>query len=185
MQLNITRSILRGKIAIPGSKSHTIRAIAIASLADGQSTINNPLLASDCVSAVMCYQALGANINASNHLQWLITGTDARLTHSERPIDVGNSGTTLRIAMGTAALAPKNAKIILTGDRQIRTRPVGPLIDSLNDLGAKVTSNKTTAAHRSQFPARSQAAPHPLSALPASTYQACFWPPHSQRATLR
>lgn len=141
MQLSITRSILRGKIAIPGSKSHTIRAIAIASLADGQSTIANPLLSSDCVSAVMCYQALGANINATNHLQWLVTGTGGNLTHSDRPIDVGNSGTTLRIAMGTAALAPKTAKIVLTGDNQIRSRPVGPLIDSLNDLGAKVSSN--------------------------------------------
>jgi len=141
MQLNVTRSILRGKIAVPGSKSHTIRAVAIASLADGRSIIRNPLLASDCVSAVMCYQALGANINATSHLQWIVDGTDGSITHAGHPIDVGNSGTTLRIAMGTAALAPKTAKITLTGDRQIRTRPVGPLIDSLNDLGAKAASN--------------------------------------------
>jgi 3-phosphoshikimate 1-carboxyvinyltransferase len=140
MELNVKKSILKGKIAIPGSKSHTIRAIAMASLADGHSTIGNPLLSSDCVSAVMCYQALGAKINASNHLQWDVTGTGTQLAHTNRPIDVGNSGTTLRIAMGSAALASKNTQIEFTGDKQIRSRPVGPLIDSLNDLGAKVTS---------------------------------------------
>jgi 3-phosphoshikimate 1-carboxyvinyltransferase len=55
---------------------------------------------------------------------------------------VGNSGTTLRIAMGSAALAGTDQTTAFTGDEQIQTRPVGPLMDSLNDLGAKCISLK-------------------------------------------
>jgi 3-phosphoshikimate 1-carboxyvinyltransferase len=55
---------------------------------------------------------------------------------------VGNSGTTLRIAMGSAALGPSGKTTIFTGDEQIQTRPVGPLIDSLNELGANCASIK-------------------------------------------
>jgi 3-phosphoshikimate 1-carboxyvinyltransferase len=55
---------------------------------------------------------------------------------------VGNSGTTLRIAMGSASLAQVGQTISFTGDEQIQTRPVGPLIDALGKLGAKCTSLK-------------------------------------------
>lgn len=142
MKLLVKKSSLNGKIAIPGSKSHTIRAIAIAALANGKSTINNPLDSSDTISAVECYKALGAKIDTSNPGQWIVTGTNAIITPPKETIDVGNSGTTLRIAMASAALADKNAVITLTGDHQIQSRPVGPLINSLNDLGANASSIK-------------------------------------------
>jgi len=127
-------------VAIPGSKSHTIRAVAIASLAGGQSLIRAPLDSSDTRAAVSCYRALGAQIETSDLNCWKITGTSGRITVPRETIDVGNSGTTLRIAMGSAALAPSGQKTTFTGDEQIQSRPVGPLIDSLNELGAKCVS---------------------------------------------
>jgi len=142
MKLVVKKSRLKGTVAIPGSKSHTIRAVAIASLAGGQSLIHAPLDSSDTQAAVACYRALGAAIDTSNPKLWKVTGTNGKITPPKEIIDVGNSGTTLRIAMGSVALAPSGQTTTFTGDEQIQTRPVQPLIDSLNDLGAKCVSLK-------------------------------------------
>jgi 3-phosphoshikimate 1-carboxyvinyltransferase len=142
MKLIAKKSKLQGKVLIPGSKSHTIRAVAIASLASGQSLIHNPLDSSDTQSAVACYRALGAGIDTSAPKLWEITGTGGKITPPSEIIDVGNSGTTLRIAMGSAALGQADRSITFTGDEQIQTRPVGPLMEALNELGAKCTSLK-------------------------------------------
>ncbi len=142
MKLVVNKSRLKGTVAIPGSKSHTIRAIAIASLAGGRSLIHSPLSSSDTQAAVDCYRALGAVIDTSEPKLWKIIGTGGRITAPREIIDVGNSGTTLRVAMGSAALAPAGQRTTFTGDEQIQARPVGPLIDSLNDLGAKCVSLK-------------------------------------------
>jgi len=140
MKLTARKSRLKGKVAIPGSKSHTIRAVAIASLADGISTIRRPLASSDTLSAVACYTALGAKADISDQAVWKVTGTGAKINAPADTIDVGNSGTTLRIALGSAALAPAGQVTTFTGDEQIRARPLGPLMDSLTDLGAKCES---------------------------------------------
>jgi 3-phosphoshikimate 1-carboxyvinyltransferase len=140
MKLIVEKSRLKGTVAIPGSKSHTIRAVAIAALAAGQSLIRDPLDSSDTRAAVACYRAMGAEIDTSDPKCWKVAGTGGRISTPEQIIDVGNSGTTLRVAMGSAALAATDQRISFTGDEQIQTRPVGPLIESLNDLGAKCTS---------------------------------------------
>jgi len=140
MKLIVKKSGLKGTVAIPGSKSHTIRAVAIASLAEGASLIRDPLDSSDTRAAVACYRALGAEIDTSDPSCWRVSGTGGRISAPEEIIDVGNSGTTLRVAMGSAALAATDQSISFTGDEQIRTRPVGPLIDALNDLGANCVS---------------------------------------------
>ena len=65
MKLIVKKSQLKGTVAIPGSKSHTIRAVAIASLANGKSIIRNPLISNDTLSSVDCYRLLGAEIDTS------------------------------------------------------------------------------------------------------------------------
>ena len=145
MKLATGKSRLAGEVAIPASKSHTIRAVAIACLAKGQSTIRYPLVSSDTLSAVNCYRCLGAGIDTSEPEIWKVTGTAGQITAPKKIIDVGNSGTTLRIAAGSAALVGAGQTTTLTGDEQIQDRPVGPLIDALNDLGAKCTSLKNNA----------------------------------------
>ena len=142
MKLIVKKSRLKGTVVIPGSKSHTIRAVAIASLAGGQSLIRNPLVSSDTQAAVNCYRALGAAIDTSDPKLWKVIGTGGEITAPREAINVGNSGTTLRIAMGSAALARPGQAITFTGDEQIQTRPVGPLTKALSNLGVKCTSLK-------------------------------------------
>ena len=142
MNLYVRKSELSGIVAIPGSKSHTIRAVAIGSLAEGTSCIRRPLSSSDTLSAVDCYRSLGARIDTKNTDKWVINGTSGIIPNENCRIDVGNSGTTLRLAMGSASLASSDAKIYMTGDEQIQTRSVAALLQSLQDLGAGGTSLK-------------------------------------------
>jgi 3-phosphoshikimate 1-carboxyvinyltransferase len=140
MQLVSRKSRLQGTVSIPGSKSHTIRAVAIGSLAAGRSFIRQPLASADTMSAVTTYRALGAAIDTSDPDLWTVTGTGGQLAVPAKPVDVGNSGTTLNIAIGSAALVGPGRTVTFTGDKQTQSRPVGPLLDSLTELGAKCAS---------------------------------------------
>ena len=129
---------LCGEVRVPGSKSHTIRAIAIAALAPGTSEIRVPLDSADARSARATYAALGAQFTDEPRL-WRVQGTDGQLLVPANVIDVGNSGTTLRLALGSAAMLDAGMAI-LTGDKQIRRRTAAPLVQALNGLGANVSS---------------------------------------------
>ena len=142
MKLHARKSTLTGTIPIPGSKSHTIRGVALASLADGVSTLRHPLISGDTMSAVACYRALGAEIDTHDPTEWVVTGTAGRIAPPDGVINVGNSGTTLRIAAGSAALSDGSRSVELTGDYQIQRRPLHPLLQSLSDLGARAVSVK-------------------------------------------
>jgi 3-phosphoshikimate 1-carboxyvinyltransferase len=140
MKFVCRQSKLRGEVRIPGSKSHTIRAVAIASLAGGESHIREPLVSNDTLAAVDAYRALGADIEVHDG-RWAVHGTGGDIRAPENVIDVRNSGVTLRTALGTCALL-REGMAVLTGDEQIRRRPAGPLARSLNDLGASVRSTR-------------------------------------------
>ncbi|MCU0916392.1 MAG: 3-phosphoshikimate 1-carboxyvinyltransferase, partial [Planctomycetes bacterium] len=143
MQLVSRKSRLQGTVSIPASKSHTIRAVALAALARGQSLIRTPLASADAASAVSTYRALGAVIDTSDPDLWKVTGTGGRITPPAPPIDVGNSGTTLNIALGSASLTGQGETITFVGDHQTQSRPVGPLLESLSQLGARAVSMKS------------------------------------------
>jgi len=143
MKLFAAKSTLKGRVSIPGSKSHTIRAIAIASLAEGTSSIQRPLISSDTMSAVECYSALSSRIDTKDKKNWIVEGMANLVSVPAEPIDVGNSGTTLRVAAGSAALCKSSDPIILTGDQQIQSRPIEPLLQALRDLGTDAKSLKS------------------------------------------
>jgi 3-phosphoshikimate 1-carboxyvinyltransferase len=142
MKLVVKKSRLKGAVSVPTSKSHTIRAVAIASLASGQSIIRNPLTSGDTQAVVNCYRALGAQIDTCDPKLWKVTGTGGRIKTPKEVVDVGNSGTTLNIAIGSASLVKKGQTVTFTGDQQTQSRPVGPLLNSLNELGAHCLSVK-------------------------------------------
>ncbi|MGA1868725.1 MAG: 3-phosphoshikimate 1-carboxyvinyltransferase [bacterium] len=136
----LKQSTLKGQVHIPASKSHTIRAIALASLAKGTSIIRRPLNSFDTRAAINAYRQLGAKIVEEDTLI-TIEGIDGVVMPPDDIINVLNSGTTLRIALGSAALLSEGYAVF-TGDEQIRSRPMGPLCRSLNDLGATVLSTR-------------------------------------------
>jgi 3-phosphoshikimate 1-carboxyvinyltransferase len=140
VKLVCRQSHLRGEVTIPGSKSHSIRAVAIASLAVGESAIRSPLDSRDTRAAAAAYRALGAEVELGPEV-WRVQGTGGGIRAPDDVIDVHNSGVTLRTAMGSAALL-REGIAVLTGDEQIRRRPAGPLAASLNDLGAHVQSTR-------------------------------------------
>jgi 3-phosphoshikimate 1-carboxyvinyltransferase len=153
MKLIVSRSQLAGSVTIPGSKSHTIRAVAIASLADGTSYIRRPLVALDAIAAMDASRLLGAEVLKQDDC-WVVRGTAGRPHVPENVIDVGNSGTTLYIAMGSAALV--NGCSVFTGDEQIRRRPAGPRPPGLTNSGCG-----RTASTRERSPPRRLPYPGP------------------------
>ncbi len=134
MHLRIRRSTLAGEVRIPASKSHTIRAVAIAALASGESVIRHPLDSSDARAARRAYSMLGAAVDLSPDC-WRVRGTGGALSVPEDVISVDNSGTTMLIALGSAALL-RSGVAVLTGDAQVRRRPCGPLLGALSSRGA-------------------------------------------------
>lgn len=140
MKLKVEGSTLRGAVSIPGSKSHTIRAVAIAALAEGESLIQEPLESEDARSAFHAYTALGAKITEEKDL-WRVQGIGGRPCVPDNIIDTANSGTTMRIGLGSAALL-REGLAVLTGDAQVRRRPCGPLAQALTDLGARVRATR-------------------------------------------
>jgi 3-phosphoshikimate 1-carboxyvinyltransferase len=127
---------LSGKITIPPSKSHTIRGVIFGTLADGVSTLKNPLEAQDTRSCVACCTLLGAKITRGK--TWKIHGMDGEITIPEEPLFVGNSGTTLGNLLAVSCLGDK--AVTLDGDESIRHRPFMSLVDALSSLGATVSS---------------------------------------------
>lgn len=139
MNFKVSKSTINGEIDIPGSKSHTIRALFFATLAKGVSIIKKPLISNDALSALKTCKAFGAEIKEKND-SFIVKGTDGNLNIPDDVIDVGNSGTTINIALATASLI--DGYTVFTGDNQIKNRPLLPLIDALNNLNAKIVSTK-------------------------------------------
>ena len=139
MLFKVRKSCTHGTVSIPGSKSHTIRALFIASLAEGRSVIHHPLFSKDAFSAVEVCEAFGAHFENTGE-GFVINGFGGNPSVPENIINVGNSGTSLRFALMTAGLV--DGYTVFTGDYQIRHRPLGPLIKAMNAFGGSVFSTR-------------------------------------------
>ena len=136
----IRPSTVQGTVIVPASKSHTLRAILFASMANGSSEIRNFLHSPDATAMIEAMRLFGASIEITADLL-RIRGLDGKLTAAENVIDSGNSGQVLRFVGALAALSPSYT--ILTGDHSIRhSRPVKPLLDALSQLGATAVSSR-------------------------------------------
>jgi 3-phosphoshikimate 1-carboxyvinyltransferase len=127
-------SRLQGEIFVPASKSHTIRAVAMAAMAHGTSVLSNPLISDDARSAIAAAREMGASVEMGNN--WIIRGTGGIPGKGCLHIDTGNSGTSLRIFTALCALG--SHPISFDGDHSIRQRPMMPLLSALENLGVKV-----------------------------------------------
>ena len=135
MKILAKKTSLSGNIVVPGSKSHTIRALILASLAEGVSHISNPLPSADCLSASKAIQEIGASVEFDNKNNiWTVTGAGKNAHIPSNVVDVGNSGSVLYFF--TPICATFEGWSIFTGDSSIRKRPVLHLLEALKQLGA-------------------------------------------------
>ena len=135
MKILVKKNSLSGNIVVPGSKSHTIRALILASLAEGVSHISNPLPSADCLSASKAIQEIGAKVDFDNENNiWTVTGAGKNVHLPSNVVDVGNSGSVLYFF--TPICATFEGWSIFTGDSSIRKRPVLHLLEALKQLGA-------------------------------------------------
>ena len=138
MKLTITPSSVMGAVSAPPSKSYTHRAVILASLAGGTSTIDDPLLSDDTLYTIEACRSLGAGIAArGNLLEISGTGGQIAVTPGRDRIFAGNSGSTIRMIAPLAALA--STKIVLDGNNRLRQRPLGDLLSALESLGARIS----------------------------------------------
>jgi len=137
MNCRVEKSEIDGKIVCPPNKSYTHRAIFLASLAVDKSIIKNILRSGDTNATINACKNFGVEIKDVGDDITVTSGSVLKL-HSNT-IDAANSGTTIRIAAAISALA--NDKIVLTGDSSLKKRPMQPLLDALESLGAKCSSS--------------------------------------------
>ena len=128
------------EMTAPPSKSISHRAIFLASLAKGESKINNTLKSDDINISLTVCKDLGAIIKEKGD-QLLIKGTDGELTIKNKDLFVGNSGTTMRFLTSYASLL-KKGEVTISGIERMHKRPIGNLVSCLIDLGAKIEYTK-------------------------------------------
>jgi len=128
---------LRGVLRVPGDKSISHRAAILGAIAHGTTRIWGFLLAEDCLSTLRCLRALGVTIDDRGG-QLEIRGGSLR--EPEEILDVGNSGTTIRLLAGV--LAGQRFHSVLTGDASIRRRPMDRVADPLRRMGARISGRQ-------------------------------------------
>ena len=124
-------------VSVPGSKSYTHRMIIAAALSNGRCTVDNPLISEDTIITRKCLTHMGVTISEI-HNGLVVHGSNGRLKGSEIPLDLGNSGTSMRLLTAVAALG--RGGVTLTGTRRMRERPIQNLLDGLNQMGIAARS---------------------------------------------
>lgn len=135
MKILSKKSSLSGEITVPGSKSHTIRALLFSSIAEGTSHIKNPLPGADCISSSQAVKLFGAKVDISNNSEWIVEGAGKNAHLPSNVVDCGDSGSLLYFMSPMAAIF--DGFSVFTGDESLRTRPVLHLLDALKQMGAQ------------------------------------------------
>lgn len=140
VQLHTNATSLSGEIHIPGDKSISHRAVMFGAIANGTTTVTNFLLGDDCLSTIACFRKLGIMIEQDeNKVTIHGKGLEGLIEPSE-VLDVGNSGTTIRLLMGILAGRPFHN--VLIGDHSIGRRPMTRVVKPLSLMGAKIDGKK-------------------------------------------
>jgi 3-phosphoshikimate 1-carboxyvinyltransferase len=130
--------VVAGGVVPPGDKSISHRYAMLAGIAEGVSELQNFAPAADCGSTLACIKALGAEVKVEKTLV-RVTGRGLRgLEGSKRPLDAGNSGTTIRLLSGI--LAGQNFSSRIAGDASLNQRPMKRILVPLRQMGAAITA---------------------------------------------
>jgi 3-phosphoshikimate 1-carboxyvinyltransferase len=131
---------LRGDFQLPGDKSISHRSAMFAAIGEGVSRLSNYSSARDCQSTLDCLEALGVKIKRAPELIEIEGAGMEGLRESARALDVGNSGSTIRMLSGI--LAGQSFTTEITGDESISRRPMKRVIDPLVLMGARIEARE-------------------------------------------
>ncbi len=126
---------LHGRIAPPGSKSITNRALLLAALAKGTSRLTGALKSDDTRHMSEALRQMGVTVDEPDATTFVVTSS-GRLQQPAAPLFLGNAGTAVRFL--TAAVATVDGVVTLTGDAYMQKRPIGPLLETLSANGIQV-----------------------------------------------
>lgn len=132
--LAINVSKLNGEINIPGDKSISHRSIMFGAISEGTTTVTNFLTGDDCLSTISCFQKLGVEIIVEEEKVTIHGNGLEGLKEPSEVLDVGNSGTTIRLMLGILAGRPFLSTIM--GDTSIGKRPMTRVTKPLKEFGA-------------------------------------------------
>ncbi|MDM5192870.1 3-phosphoshikimate 1-carboxyvinyltransferase [Bacillus hominis] len=136
MKLVGRKNSLNGKIVVPGDKSISHRSVMFGAIAEGTTKVSNFLLGEDCLSTIACFQKLGVQIEQSGNDVTIYGKGLHNLQEPKEVLDVGNSGTTIRLMLGILANTPFHSTII--GDASIGKRPMKRVTDPLSKMNAQI-----------------------------------------------
>ncbi len=131
---------LKGELKVPGDKSISHRSIIFGSIASGTTTVDGFLLGQDCIDTINCFQKLGVQIEQEQERITIIGQGIEGLQEPEDVLDVGNSGTTIRLLLGLLAGRPFHS--VLLGDASIAKRPMDRVAIPLRKMGANIDGRK-------------------------------------------
>lgn len=131
---------LSGSVQVPGDKSISHRAVMFGSIANGVSEIHDCLMGDDVKATIRAFRALGVRIDEPEHNRITIHGRGADALQSPTaPIDLGNSGTSIRLLAGLFSSCGLNVELF--GDRSLCSRPMRRVTDPLRRMGANITTS--------------------------------------------
>ena len=128
---------LTGTIEVPGDKSISHRAIMFGAVAEGKTTVHHFLEGQDCLSTIECFRKMGVDIQREGDAVTVYGKGWAGLKAPIDTLDVGNSGTTIRLLLGLLASQPFTMTFI--GDDSIAKRPMKRVVNPLKQMGAKIS----------------------------------------------
>ncbi len=140
---------LNASVRVPGSKSLTNRALLIAALAEGKTTLTNALFSDDSHYFANALKELGFDIQLDEKNKMMtVVGLGGKIPASNAELFIGNAGTAARFL--TAFLTLGNGEYILDGEPRMRERPIGDLVNALAQFGASVSSATSHVSRNTQ-----------------------------------
>ncbi len=137
-QLNLTpASHADGRITLPGSKSISNRTLLLAALASGNTEIRDVLASDDTARMLESLTKLGVKLDQIGEHEWRVHGCAGNFHNKQADLFLGNAGTAFRPL--TAALAFSNGDYQLSGVARMHERPIGDLVDALQQAGANIS----------------------------------------------
>jgi 3-phosphoshikimate 1-carboxyvinyltransferase len=147
IRIHPIRHPLDARVRVPGSKSLTNRALLVAALAEGTTRLGNALFSDDSLFFAQALQQLGFKVALdAGRCEMSLTGLGGRIPSPQAQLFIGNAGTAARFL--SAFLTLGHGEYLLDGDERMRQRPIGDLVEALEQLGARIEEEKTKNVNR-------------------------------------